>query len=120
MGCHPEVFLKEESMKSHHQILVEWESKTKEVIQKIEELRKLVGTDYESPLIKSVMALSDAYTSACSQIIGDEHGNLEWFAWETDFGEKDLDVKIDGKSIQIRNVGDLLGLIRKTRGGNGG
>jgi hypothetical protein len=54
-----------------------------------------------------------AYTNAVSLLVGDEGDWLNWFAWENDFGKKELQVGFsDGHKLAVKAVEDLLFVIK--------
>ena len=93
-------------------LLEEWESRYKDLIKVQDISYKLFGRN-ESPLFEASWNMFDSYTDALSQLIGDKEKWLAWWAYDTNFGEKQSKAGKKGKEKKIKTLNDLIKLIQQ-------
>jgi hypothetical protein len=91
--------------------LEQWVKVCVKIDARVNEWTKMLGLDIDSPLIQTLFEFETEYTSVCSQIVGDKSEWLNWYAFENDYGKKELEAGIPGEMKRIVTLDDLLTLI---------
>lgn len=92
-------------------LLVNFKTNYNNISSTLDKLNALVGGSPEGKLFNSVYDFIDSYIQTLAVIIGDEHGWLEWYIYDNDWGKKGYGATIDGKTINIKTFDDLLEVI---------
>lgn len=90
-----------------------WSETFAEIDKQYDALKDLFGASPESPIARAMYDTFSRYTDAISVAVGDADDWLEWYAWENDMGQKEMEAKAAGwsKARPICSVDDLLDLI---------
>ena len=96
-----------------------WINRGKAVEAIVEDAKRLIGADPESPIIRELYGTFGALTKSTAERIGDQEGWLEWFAWECEFGRKPKEVEFpDGEILMVVGASDLAAAIATDENGN--
>lgn len=88
-----------------------WQKRHAALCQQTQALAKLTGAMPDCELMLPVLDVWNAYTSALSELIGDDDGWLEWYQFEGDMGRKPMGVSLGGKTINVRTLRHLARVI---------
>jgi hypothetical protein len=103
----------------HARLIEHWVQTARRVEDQFGLLDKTLPSHPESPFKSAMWGMFDAYTQTLAEILGDEDGWLEWFAWECDFGRKPMEMQFsDGETLLVVGASDLLAAIRTDDHGN--
>lgn len=73
----------------------------------------------EAPLFKAAWECFVGYTKNLAEIIGDDDGWLEWFAWECELGQKPMEMTFaNGERLMVCGVEDLIDAMITYENGN--
>jgi hypothetical protein len=81
-----------------------------------EHLGKAFPSAHAANLIPDNSLLSDALINVLSEAMGDKSGWIEWFCYETDFGEESHRLRAwnpDGSVIKMDDAGDLYDMLTR-------
>jgi hypothetical protein len=84
----------------------------------ISDVDNLVGLDTEGPLADLIDRTSELNILLLGQILGDGHDNLFWYIFDNDCGKKEMQAGPLGDTKPIKNIDDLLWLIKVTEDDN--
>lgn len=91
-----------------------WATHQRSLRQQYEAFCELTGGGCESPLWLAVFAVSQAYTDAVSEAVGDVNQWLSWWQYECDLGDKPMECTLpSGESRLVRTVEDLAWVVAK-------
>ena len=97
----------------HARLVSRWVDTARGVEDQFGLLDKTLPSHPESPFKSAMWGMFDAYTQTLAEILGDQDGWLEWFAWECDFGKAPKEMQFsDGETLLVVGVSDLLSAIR--------
>jgi hypothetical protein len=97
--------------------LFNWAMRKVKKTQLEDQVHALFGTDHDSPMLKTINDLWDAYTVAVGQLVGDQDDWLQYFESECEMGREPREVvlKPGGKPIKLSSLKALERVI-KARG----
>lgn len=96
-----------------------WADRAKALHIAQDNLSDLMMASPEAPLFKAAWDCFDGYTRNLAEIIGDEDGWLEWYAWECQLGKNPLEMKFaNGERLMVCGVEDVVDVIHTDEDGN--
>jgi len=98
------------------QLLDEWRRIIVESDALLHALSKVVGA-HDCPLRDNIYTIQCAYTRTLAPLVGDEHGWLEWYAFDNEMGKRGLTARPKaGKALRrIITTKQLLDLIEGSK-----
>lgn len=95
------------------QLLQEWETQYKQINEAYHLVKNVFDVNPESNGIRPTFELFDRYTDVLSALLGDTSNWLSWYAWDNEFGIKEMKAKAYywKKLRPIKNLKTLLELI---------
>jgi hypothetical protein len=69
------------------------------------------GINFEHMLYELPYTLLDEHIKLLEQTAGDEYGNLAWYIFENDCGNRGFEAGEKGNNFKIKNLDDLFKLI---------
>lgn len=79
-------------------------------VEKIFKDAEKVGIiDINGPLFNTVWHAIESVTS-----IVDQHGWIEWFVYENEYGARELEATVNNKTFKVKSAKDLLALIKES------
>ena len=103
--------MSKERINDVQQRLIHWAARQEALTAQYEALQALTGADCESPFLSVVFEIWAAYTVAMSENIGDEDEWLQWYEYECKMGTQAMDVKVGGRTINVRTLRQLATVI---------
>jgi hypothetical protein len=95
--------------------LAPWAASYQALRDQQDALSKLTGADCECALMAPVWWMVDDYTTALSELVGDEFGWLAWYAGENDLGRKGLTAVVNGREVRASTLRHIANVICATR-----
>ena len=90
-----------------------WELAQKRLDAQLDLFYDLTRAQPDSDLLTAIYGVAEAHTEAIGKLLGDKLEWLDWWKFETDYGQKKhlLDVYVDRKLLKIKTLRQLAGLI---------
>ena len=96
----------------HKNKLVEFLDKSKKISEYYEILSDTIGMEPEGKLGDNLYLLHEYTVSVLEELIaGEDYGWIEWYIWENDYGEKEMEAGPKEDLRKIKNVDDLIWLM---------
>ena len=96
-----------------------WADRAKALHAAQDALNDMLMASPEAPIFKAAWDVFGGYTEVLADLIGDDDGWLEWFAWECRLGENPMEMSFaNGEKLLVVGVADLVDAILSDDDGN--
>ena len=95
------------------QLLVEWQDQYRKINDSYKLMKDAFDANPESKAVTPMFELFDRYTDVLSELLGDYNEWMGWYAWDNEFGRKEMKAKTTSwdKMEKITSLNHLLALI---------
>lgn len=97
-----------------HSRLVSWKSRQVALMVQIDAFHKLTGGDLDSELMRPILDISEAYTTAVGELVGDDNRWMNYFQFDCEMGKNPKKVTFaDERIINLKTLRNLAQVIAK-------